>query len=289
MPRGRRRSPGSASATAGRRAKASRPSPIQASFVEYGGLVRPAMAGMEGAADGLVMGTAQVDGRAVDIVAYDYTVYAGTQSANNHAKISRMFDHAAAEPPAGDLLARWRRRAAARHEGRGQRLVLDLRDLRPPVRPGADGRHPAGTRLRRPCQPRRHVRRADRHQGQRDGHGRPAAGRSGAGPQADAGGDRPVRRPLRVRRHRHPGRGRGRGDRQGQALPRLFRPAAAAGRGARPDLAARAGAGQSAARLRRAPGDQRPGRRGQRAGAARRLRPRDGDGASRGSAAGRSA
>ena len=66
----------------------------QASFVEYGGLVRPAMAGMEGAADGLVMGTARVDGRAVDIVAYDYTVYAGTQSANNHAKISRMFDHA---------------------------------------------------------------------------------------------------------------------------------------------------------------------------------------------------
>ena len=52
------------------------------------------MAGMEGAADGLVMGTARVDGRAVDIVAYDYTVYAGTQSANNHAKISRMFDHA---------------------------------------------------------------------------------------------------------------------------------------------------------------------------------------------------
>ena len=35
----------------------------QASFVEYGGLVRPAMAGMEGAADGLVMGTARVDGR----------------------------------------------------------------------------------------------------------------------------------------------------------------------------------------------------------------------------------
>lgn len=64
------------------------------SFVEYGGLVRPAMAGMQGAADGLVMGTMRIDGRGVDVVAYDYTVYAGTQSANNHAKISRMFGHA---------------------------------------------------------------------------------------------------------------------------------------------------------------------------------------------------
>lgn len=64
------------------------------SFVEYGGLVRPAIAEMQGAADGLVMGTARVEGRAVDIVAYDYSVYAGTQSANNHAKISRIFGHA---------------------------------------------------------------------------------------------------------------------------------------------------------------------------------------------------
>lgn len=64
------------------------------SFVEYGGLVRPALPGMMGAADGLVMGTAQIEGRAANIVAYDYSVYAGTQSANNHAKISRMLAHA---------------------------------------------------------------------------------------------------------------------------------------------------------------------------------------------------
>jgi acetyl-CoA carboxylase carboxyltransferase component len=64
------------------------------SFVEYGGLVRPAVAGMTGAADGLVMGTAKVGGRPVDLVCYDYTVYAGTQSAMNHAKITRMFEHA---------------------------------------------------------------------------------------------------------------------------------------------------------------------------------------------------
>lgn len=66
----------------------------EGSFVEYGGLARPAVAGMTGAADGLVMGTARIDGLAADLVFYDYTVYAGTQSAINHAKISRMFAHA---------------------------------------------------------------------------------------------------------------------------------------------------------------------------------------------------
>ncbi|MDF3072372.1 MAG: hypothetical protein K0S54_39 [Alphaproteobacteria bacterium] len=64
------------------------------SLVEYGGLARPAVEGMEGAADGLVMGTAQINGVPVDLVVYDYTVYAGTQSAVNHPKISRMFAHA---------------------------------------------------------------------------------------------------------------------------------------------------------------------------------------------------
>jgi acetyl-CoA carboxylase carboxyltransferase component len=62
------------------------------SFVEYGMLARPARAGMEGAADGLVMGTGTVDGLPVAAVAYDYTVHAGTQSAVNHMKIDHMFD-----------------------------------------------------------------------------------------------------------------------------------------------------------------------------------------------------
>ena len=64
------------------------------SFVEYGGLARPAVPGMSGAADGIVMGTARVEGRPVDLLFYDYTVYAGTQSAINHMKSSRMFEHA---------------------------------------------------------------------------------------------------------------------------------------------------------------------------------------------------
>jgi acetyl-CoA carboxylase carboxyltransferase component len=49
---------------------------------------------MTGAADGLVMGSGTLDGRPVDLVIYDYTVYAGTQSAVNHAKMTRMFEHA---------------------------------------------------------------------------------------------------------------------------------------------------------------------------------------------------
>ncbi len=64
------------------------------SFVEYGGLARPAVDGMEGAADGLIMGTGKVNGAPVDLVVYDYTVYAGTQSAVNHPKMMRMLAHA---------------------------------------------------------------------------------------------------------------------------------------------------------------------------------------------------
>jgi acetyl-CoA carboxylase carboxyltransferase component len=62
------------------------------SFVEYGMLARPAREGMEGAADGLVAGTGMVEGFPAAVVAYDYTVHAGTQSAVNHMKIDHMFD-----------------------------------------------------------------------------------------------------------------------------------------------------------------------------------------------------
>lgn len=64
------------------------------SFVEYGGLARPALPGMTGPADGVVMGTGRIDSRSVVFVGYDYSVYAGTQSAVNHAKTARMFAHA---------------------------------------------------------------------------------------------------------------------------------------------------------------------------------------------------
>lgn len=63
-------------------------------FVEYGALAQPAVAGMHGAADGVVMGTARVRGQPADLVLYDYSVYGGTQSAINHMKTARMFEHA---------------------------------------------------------------------------------------------------------------------------------------------------------------------------------------------------
>jgi acetyl-CoA carboxylase carboxyltransferase component len=62
------------------------------SFVEYGMLTRPARRDMQGAADGLVMGIGTADGAPIAVIAYDYTVHAGTQSAMNHMKIDRMFE-----------------------------------------------------------------------------------------------------------------------------------------------------------------------------------------------------
>jgi acetyl-CoA carboxylase carboxyltransferase component len=43
-------------------------------------------------ADGLVCGTGTVDGRPLAVLAYDYTVLAGTQGMNNHAKSDRVLE-----------------------------------------------------------------------------------------------------------------------------------------------------------------------------------------------------
>lgn len=74
------------------------------SFVEYGGLVLAAQRRrmdiddlvQRTPADGLVAGIGTVDGRSIAVMAYDYTVLAGTQGYFNHAKMRRMF-HLAAE------------------------------------------------------------------------------------------------------------------------------------------------------------------------------------------------
>jgi acetyl-CoA carboxylase carboxyltransferase component len=66
------------------------------SFVEYGRVSRPLRRDMDGAADGVVMGTGTAEGHAVCVMAYDYTVHAGTQSFTNHRKTDRIF-HLAAE------------------------------------------------------------------------------------------------------------------------------------------------------------------------------------------------
>lgn len=94
------------------------------SFVEYGGLAAPARSDMSGAADGVVMGTAKVDGAAIVVVGYDYTVYAGTQSAINHRKTERIF--ALAERNGWPVVGWWDGGGARPHD-----MVLPARGENP--------------------------------------------------------------------------------------------------------------------------------------------------------------
>jgi acetyl-CoA carboxylase carboxyltransferase component len=73
------------------------------SFIEYGGFAVAAQTRRRSLddlqkntpADGLVAGTGTVQGRPIAVLAYDYTVLAGTQGMNNHAKSDRVLDIAA--------------------------------------------------------------------------------------------------------------------------------------------------------------------------------------------------
>jgi acetyl-CoA carboxylase carboxyltransferase component len=75
------------------------------SFVEYGALVIAAQRRRRSLddliertpADGLVTGTATVDGVPVAVMSYDYTVLAGTQGIQNHRKTDRLFELARRE------------------------------------------------------------------------------------------------------------------------------------------------------------------------------------------------
>ncbi|KYH45641.1 carboxyl transferase domain-containing protein [Branchiibius sp. NY16-3462-2] len=70
------------------------------SFVEYGGLAIAAQRARRSEqdlvdntpADGLVCGTAEINGQPVVVLSYDYTVLAGTQGVRNHAKTDRMLE-----------------------------------------------------------------------------------------------------------------------------------------------------------------------------------------------------
>lgn len=70
------------------------------SFVEYGGYAVAAQHSRRSTedlqrhtpADGLVCGTGLVEGRPVGVLAYDYTVLAGTQGAFNHRKSDRLLE-----------------------------------------------------------------------------------------------------------------------------------------------------------------------------------------------------
>lgn len=72
----------------------------EGSFEEYGGFAFAAQEGRRGRddleantpADGLITGIGRVDGVPTAVVAYDYTVLAGTQGQRNHAKKDRIFE-----------------------------------------------------------------------------------------------------------------------------------------------------------------------------------------------------
>jgi acetyl-CoA carboxylase carboxyltransferase component len=72
----------------------------EGSFEEYGGFafaaqeVRRDRADLQAntPADGLITGIGRVEGRPTAVVAYDYTVLAGTQGQRNHAKKDRIFE-----------------------------------------------------------------------------------------------------------------------------------------------------------------------------------------------------
>jgi len=72
----------------------------EGSFIEYGALVVAAQRSRRDVeelmtrtpADGIIGGTARVDGVACAVVSYDYTVLAGTQGWQGHRKKDRLFD-----------------------------------------------------------------------------------------------------------------------------------------------------------------------------------------------------
>src|SRR5204863_9389511 len=72
----------------------------EGSWVEYGRLAIAAQRQRRGLddliartpADGLLAGTARIDGRPCAVLAYDYTVLAGTQGMTGHQKKDRLFE-----------------------------------------------------------------------------------------------------------------------------------------------------------------------------------------------------
>jgi len=72
----------------------------EGTLVEYGPLIFAAQEGrrpkeeliVRTPADGLVAGTASIDGQAAVVMSYDYTVLAGTQGMRNHLKKDRLFE-----------------------------------------------------------------------------------------------------------------------------------------------------------------------------------------------------
>ena len=62
------------------------------SFVEHGAFARPATPGLDGPADGIIVGAGTIGGRPCAVVSYDYSVYAGTQGVVSHAKLDHILE-----------------------------------------------------------------------------------------------------------------------------------------------------------------------------------------------------
>ncbi len=185
----------------------------EGSFTEDGAFANVLADGLP--ADGVITGTATIDGRPVALMANDSTVKAGSWGARTVEKIIRIIEKAYGRDPDG-LPGRLGRRPDHRPGGDVPRPPRRRQDL---PHPGPRLRlDPAGVRAVRPVRGRRRlhprVLRLRRHGGRQrlDVPGQPADGRDG-GQRADhAGGD--GRRPdalHRLRLRAPPGRDRGAG------------------------------------------------------------------------------
>ena len=182
------------------------------------------------AADGMVIGVGQVNGELVGpqnarcaVVAYDYSVLAGTQGGKNHQKTDRMLRIAqqyrlpvvlyseggggraggGSGPSIPEGAARVDRRAVHAHLARARQAV----------RAGADRRRQLRLLLRRQRRAAGRLRRHHRHPGQLHRHRRPGHDRGRRAGRLRPRRGRAGQHPGAQRRDRHRGRGRGRGHR----------------------------------------------------------------------------
>ena len=156
--------------------------------------------------DGVVAGAGRVDGRVVHAFAQDFTVFGGSLSETNAAKICKVMDLAVKLGRAGRRPQRLRRRA---HPGR-RGLARRLRRHLPPQHPLV-GRRAADLRDHGPVRRRRGLL-AGHHRLHRDGRGHELHVR-----------DRPGRDPHRHARGRHQGGARRRDDAQREERRRALR------------------------------------------------------------------
>ena len=208
----------------------------EGSFIEYGALVVAARRQRHSMdelvrrtpADGLVAGIGRVNGRLFGderarclVMAYDYTVLAGTQGKFNHQKKDRMFA----------LAEKWRlpmvffaeggggRPRRHRHRLRGGPAHPRLPSPRAAERPRAPRRHRLRAVLRRQRGGARLLRRGDRDPERQHRHGGPRDDRGRGARRLPARGGGADGRPGPERGRGHPGRGRGGGGGRRETVP----------------------------------------------------------------------